>query len=380
MKSSGFDYDAAVTSVLNTIRSIAPNAKLISSFAPNASLQLGVRDPPTVASILALVESERERLGVAQYDTHGTSLEEVFLALMANEAKVTSTSSEEHMEKKEAPLSPPEKDSPVDNPLVPVLSRAESEHIAARTTRTLSDGRRISALAQALVIVRKRALIAKRSYVAPLIALAVLLCAACIPLSYLKHRHEDCTINQDLSFEQPLYLPDIQYPEMLTYTDVGILRPVVSPDNLTSSLPSQYMDVATVPQGLTFEQEITANYRNLSLGGVSVDTGSLQALVAYESSSESLSGPALLNLATNVIANQIRGTTGARIIAQYANFPGTAPLLESSHGPHDISGLRRDILLRHCRCVIMARLLWPWYSKLLQIIACWYSHNLVSPL
>ncbi|KAG8890900.1 hypothetical protein FRB98_002920 [Tulasnella sp. 332] len=315
MSSAGAQYDEALQSVLKSVRSITPEASIISSFAPNASLELVTRDPPTVAAVLSLIEAERAHLGIIQYDTHGTSLEEVFLSLMAREASPLPLPSPSDLEKKGQTL----------NSLVPVLSKTESDRLLSPAS--LSDGRRISVFMQALVIFRKRALVARRSYVTTLLAMAIVLCAGCIPLTYFNGRHEDCSINQDLDFITPLYLPELYTTLNTTYnndnitTTSGISAPIISPSNITGSLGVPSYATASVPQNMTFEQDIAANYRDLTIGGISIDAG--QALIAYESSSGSLAGASLLNLYSNVLGNKLRGTTGPRILAQYANFPST---------------------------------------------------------
>ncbi|KAG8997749.1 hypothetical protein FRB94_007471 [Tulasnella sp. JGI-2019a] len=315
MGSTGSEYDHALQSVLQNVRPITPDTSVISSFAPNASLELGTRDPPTVAAVLGLIETEKERLGITRYDTHGTSLEEVFLALMAQETSATSSEVTDGPEKKDA----------MEVPMVPVLGKTESDRPASRIS--LSDGRKISVLAQALVIFRKRALVARRSYVAPLLAMAIVLCAGCIPLTYFNGRHEDCSINQDLDFITPLYLPELYTTLNTTYNNdnitsaSGISAPIISPANATASLDASSFPTASVPTNMTFPQDILANYRDLTIGGISIDPGTRQGLIAYESSSGSLAGASLLNLYSNVLGNEIRGTVGPRILAQYANFP-----------------------------------------------------------
>ncbi|KAG8989430.1 hypothetical protein FRB93_003631 [Tulasnella sp. JGI-2019a] len=317
MGSTGSEYDHTLQSVLQNVRSITPDASVISSFAPNASLELGTRDPPTVAAVLGLIETEKERLGITRYDTHGTSLEEVFLALMAQETSATSSEVTDGPEKKDA----------MEVPMVPVLGKTESDRPASRIS--LSDGRKISVLAQALVIFHKRALVARRSYVAPLLAMAIVLCAGCIPLTYFNGRHEDCSINQDLDFITPLYLPELYTTLNTTYNNdnitsaSGISAPIISPANATASLDASSFPTASVPTNMTFSQDILANYRDLTIGGISIDPGTRQGLIAYESSSGSLAGASLLNLYSNVLGNEIRGTVGPRILAQYANFPAT---------------------------------------------------------
>jgi hypothetical protein len=63
-------------------------------------------------------------------------------------------------------------------------------------------------------------------------------------------------------------------------------------------------------------QNIEQNVRNLSTGGIWVDTSSRQALLAYEAT-DSLNGPTMLNLVSNVLFSSAGGADGRTIVANY---------------------------------------------------------------
>ncbi|KAG9080565.1 hypothetical protein FRC06_006412, partial [Ceratobasidium sp. 370] len=100
-------------------------------------------------------------------------------------------------------------------------------------------------------------------------------------------------------------------------------KPIVSPPDLLKSLNATQLPQVKVPDANTFSRTIVQTYRNLSLGGLEVHNG--EVMIAWEASPGSRSGPALLNLASNVLANAAlgEGSTGPRIIAYFQDLPGT---------------------------------------------------------
>lgn len=331
-----------------------PSAAVHTSNDKSVSFELGTADPKTVSSLLALVEKERQNLGIRSYDTHGTSLEEVFLSLMEKESSEN---------EKTQLASEPEK-------LTPGIDASPVGYGDTDTTKAspLSDGRKTSVFSQALVVCLKRFMIARRSFLPPILALACLLCASIIPLRYMVKRHETCAIsaNSDPDWATNLYLPTAgeytvgggNFADQTTF---------ISPFDLTSYLGNiTDFHVGSIPSGVTFSDFIASNYKNLSIGGLSLDPSSRQALITYQSQDGALSGPALLNLASNIMLNQIESSKGPKIVAQYSNFPGEAmrrvfslsiplhahPFRSSSELPH-----------RNCRRPQMDRILWSRCCK-----------------
>ena len=102
----------------------------------------------------------------------------------------------------------------------------------------------------------------------------------------------------------------------------GSFIPIVDPPSAISALNASGFQYTTIPSGTTFEDAISSNHSNIALGGLMIDEVTGQATIAYETSRGSLSGLALLNLASNVLSDKARGTSGPKIIATYSNFPG----------------------------------------------------------
>ncbi|KAG9049313.1 hypothetical protein FS837_010632 [Tulasnella sp. UAMH 9824] len=301
-----------VLAILNRVKTVAPSATIHTSNDKSVSFQLGTANPKVVSSLLGLVESEKQNLGIKSYDTHGTSLEEVFLSLMEKE----NSESEKQVAGDSEKLTPGVETSPV----------GYDDNDAVKAS-PLSDGRKTSVLSQALVICLKRFMVARRSFLPPILALACLLCASIIPLRYMTKRHESCAIkgDSDWYYTQNLYLPEAgRYG--IRAGDIGEYSTVVSPFELTSYVGNiTDFPVDPIPSGVTFNDFIAANYKNLSIGGLSLDSSSRQAVIAYWGEAYSLAGPALLNLASNIMLNQIENTSGPRIIAQHSEFPANFP-------------------------------------------------------
>lgn len=298
--------------ILNRVKTVAPSAAIHTSNDKSVSFQLGTANPKVVSSLLSLVESEKQNLGIKSYDTHGTSLEEVFLSLMEKENSETEKRVSGDLEKP----APSIEASPV----------GYDDNDAVKAS-PLSDGRKTSVFSQALVICLKRFMVARRSFLPPILALACLLCASIIPLRYMTKRHESCAIKGDSDF---YYTQSLYLPEAGSYGigggDIAEYKTVVSPFELTSYLGNiTDFDVGPIPSGVAFNDFIAANYKNLSVGGLSLDSSSRQAVIAYWGEAYSLAGPALLNLASNIMLNQIENTSGPRIIAQHSEFPANFP-------------------------------------------------------
>lgn len=244
---------------------------------------------------------------------------------------------------------PSDDEKPAETPGLSVTKLSLAPSPVGANTPQLSDARRISPVAQAWVIFLKRLIILKRSWLGPVLALAALLCAGCIPLRFMRKRHETCAVVSDddggdfrVSFFLPFSFIGVQYvyPGMdeIPYTPA---LPIIDPPNLlqnfnVSQIASELayklsysqdeqvtFNSDSVPSGTTFEQYIQANYQNLSYGGISYDSSSQLALISYEAENFPSPGNIFLNTVSNVLLNQLQSTSGARIYTDFTEFPGT---------------------------------------------------------
>lgn len=282
--------------ILENIRAIAPLA-FLSTPSPNHVLyHLKTRDSNIVGRVLGMLDGEVHMKRITSYEILGTTIEDIFLELMAdNEAK---------------------DESSVDT-LVPLVQKP--------TLVDLPNGRSVSPFVQACTIFHKRLLIAKRSWLSPLLMIVIAVAGSCIPLVFIAGQQQECGQQFYSSSATPLYLP---YSPIL-YAAGPSSQVIASPPGIISTLgPStRSLNVTNEPNNETFVNTISQNYHNLSLGGISISLSTGASLVAWEASPPGIRGSSMLNLATNVLYNRALNSSGnARgvpvlIQANYATFP-----------------------------------------------------------
>ena len=300
------------TEVLRRIRSLAPSAYMTSIFPLSTSYHLCIKDTFAVGQILALFEQDKESLGIVSYEVRGTSLEDIFLSLMKEhgqglpEQGLMNGVNKNSLEGMDIPI--PELGTPK------ILG--------------LTNGRRRSPFSQAFTIFYKRCLVARRSWLTPVLSLVIAVAGSCIPLFFLSGRAETCVKAFDPSPVNSLYFPlsFLQVPLVISQHDDQILT---SPPGIATTLGPTESTLLTedIQNNASFVTDIKQNFRNLSLGGISIDTGSGNSLFAWEATSPGLTGPTMLNLASNVLYNNALNSSGRSggspsiIMANLQDFP-----------------------------------------------------------
>lgn len=184
--------------ILQRIRQIAADSEITVSSAESATYLLRSGDVRVVAEVLDMLEAEKDALGIEGYDVHGATLEEIFLRLMATESENTDDSREAKDDKDKSEFDGQFESTP--SPTVLPLTFATEE-------MPLTDGIQISPWAQALVMIRKRWLIHRRSWMTPLCMVIVSICGPCVPLFFMSQRSQHCNLNHKIETGSPLYLP-----------------------------------------------------------------------------------------------------------------------------------------------------------------------------
>lgn len=128
--------------ILARIRHEAPEASLLSSTPMTAVYQLKSKDSTTVGRVLNVLEEEKKDLGVASYEVHGTTMEDIFLSLMQTHGQGLP----ENVLKPAGETEEVEKDS------------IESSITGPKILR-LTNGRKRSPFSQAFTIFHKRVMI-----------------------------------------------------------------------------------------------------------------------------------------------------------------------------------------------------------------------------
>ena len=296
--------------LLDRIQAIAPSTYTTSPSPNHISYHLKAKDTNTVQRVLQLVDDERELHNIASYSVLGTSIEDIFLSLM-HDSEVENEKLAHALDEKPEPSS-----------LAPTPSPPE--------ILQLTDGRRRSPLGQAFTIFHKRALIARRSWLTPALAVLIAVAGACIPIFFLNGVRQTCVKVLAVTPNVPLYLP---------YSPIGFFgeitsggRILVSPPGIISLLGSSvdFVRTTNITDNSTFVDTINQTFRNQSFGGVSVDLGSGNSLVAWEATPPGIIGPIMLNFASNILYNNALNVTGragstpSLISANFQAFPGIA--------------------------------------------------------
>ncbi|KAG8916323.1 hypothetical protein FRC02_004045 [Tulasnella sp. 418] len=189
----------------------------------------------------------------------------------------------------------------------------------------LANAKRVSPLTQALLIFRKRLLILKRSWLAPLLALVIACCGACISLTFMERRDERCELNEEQMGTWPAsYHRAAGF--LASFEPMQETVPVIDPPSLLDLVNASSIPFNSVAPGSSFEQEVEKRYRQLQYGGLSVDLATRESQVAYYAEIGQLMGPVFVNLASNVLLNSIQGKTGIRIIPEIGSFPSSFPV------------------------------------------------------
>ena len=313
--------------LLERIRPLVPDAHVTCITAGEAAYHLNAKDPSTVHQVLEIMETESKAGTLSSYSVLSTSIEDIFLGLMhANDDGKLEKSLCSSSETPSAVLGEHDKiEKTTGSALLPVLSHGDPPILE------LTTGRKRSPLTQAFTIFHKRVMIARRSWLTPLLAVLVAIGGSCVPLFFIAGRSRPtCVQTYHTATSIPLYAPES--PIILAganYTVPGeqILQ---SPPGLLSSLGSTMAMVPTrnISDNATFISTINQNFQNLSLGGISMDTESGATLFAWEATPPGYTGLVMLNLATNLVYNHALNSSSAdaalpRVIAtNFQNLVG----------------------------------------------------------
>lgn len=305
--------------LLSRIRSLAPYTYVSSSSPSHAAYHLKCKDPLTVRDILQLVESNKEQFGIANYSVVATSIEDIFLGLMHSDADLEEKDKEKDMDKAE------------ELPETLSSGSGSGSGSGSPTPSTpplqLTNGRRRSPFSQAFTIFHKRALVARRSWLTPVLAVIVAVAGTCVPLFFLSDRATTCSTKFSTTFAMSLYFPTSAVALEAMVTDPGAAI-LASPPGILETLgtSASVLSIDNIQDNATFISTVQQTFLNQSLGGISFDTGSGQALIAWEATPPGMTGLVLLNLASNVIYNHALNTTGQAtprlIMANFEDLPG----------------------------------------------------------
>lgn len=121
---------------------IAPDVYLTTPSPNQLSLHLQTKEAAKVEAVLSILDRQKKQLDISSYDISGTSFEDVFMKLVSE---------------------PPAYADVPNTPILPATSGQVD----------LADGQQVSPLTQAFTIFHKRCLVARRSWLYPLLAVGM---------------------------------------------------------------------------------------------------------------------------------------------------------------------------------------------------------------
>ncbi|KAF7302390.1 hypothetical protein HMN09_00872700 [Mycena chlorophos] len=328
------------TDLLNAVRAVAP-LTYVSLESPQQPLyHLKSKDTAVVDQVLRVLDAERDRHVITSYDVLGTTIEDIFLELMrkedvANEARASSEGGDD-AEKSENPSN----------------GSVEELAVTKAVELNLVTGRATSPFRQALTIFRKRAIIFRRSWLSPVLAVLIAIAGSTIPLVFISNRAESCVKTLDQPFYQDALFPPTS--PLLAFYEGNQSRVLVSPPSLANALGDLTalsaanlvnftsffnttdlgnstaltpFSILPIADNATFVSTIENNIHNISTGGVSIDVTTGQALFAWEASAPGLMGTSMLSFTSNLLMNFAlnasgkAGPTPSYILPTYESFP-----------------------------------------------------------
>ncbi|KAH6912560.1 nod factor export ATP-binding protein I [Coprinopsis sp. MPI-PUGE-AT-0042] len=312
---------ATPTDLHRAIQRVAPTAHYKSISTTQCIYQLQTKDTKVVRTVLKLLDSGRERYNLASYDIHGTTLEGIFLDVMAKNGTPAAVIPEEG-DTNEAELHAQEDSPAVDD---------EDDAVASFD---LDHGHPVSPFRQALTIFHKRCLVARRSWLAPLITIAVAVAGGCIPLLFLVQDVPPSCVRQLTPWETEgtlLFAPQLLesgyssdwHPEPLTVVHPPDVIEIFGTNSTNIFFPRNVSSTED-----DFLQQVRGDYLDLVFA-LSLDEVSNRTIYLWDSGTTYSHGTAALNLASNVLLNRALGSSPRRFILPHTTFlypRGTHPL------------------------------------------------------
>ncbi|KAH6912539.1 nod factor export ATP-binding protein I [Coprinopsis sp. MPI-PUGE-AT-0042] len=299
------------------VQGVAPAAQVKSTSDTQFVYLLQTKDTGIVRSVLNLLDSGREMYNIASYDILGTTLEDIFLDVMAKNGIPAVVAPEEG-----------DADDTEDHAQEARATADDGEDDAAASFE-LGHGRPVSPFRQALTIFHKRCLVARRSWLSPLITITVAVAGSCIPLLLIVNYTPSCTrdLQEYETRANPMFVPAILGNFGSPWNSETVPgRTVLHPRGLIDIFGTNATDILT-PRNISdtpdaFFEEVKANYTDLYFA-LSLDEASGQTIFGWTASFGSNWGSASLNLASNALLNrEIGGNSSVFIMPHTAQLYG----------------------------------------------------------
>ena len=144
-------------------------------------------------------------------------------------------------------------------------------------------------------------LIARRGWLAPLLAVLIAVTGATIPLTFTTGLDQRCIPRPANITAIPLFLPDAPFAKT-NASQNSFPNMLVSPPFLLAGFGNLTSDLTinNTADDATFMDNIRTERHNLALGGISLNEDG-SSTVAWEASPPGIRAPAMLNMASNVL-------------------------------------------------------------------------------
>lgn len=322
--------------ILEIIKPHAPGAFALSASLTEVIYYLQTKDPAVVHDILEGIQQEQEAGRVKSYSVTNTSMEDVFLTLMAaNERRSPGFMPKQSLDelhglmddsasqieystpgntlkslKSHSDFSQKTHSRGFSSYSLPVLSYDSAPVLA------LTNGRPKSVFSQAWTVFYKRCLIVRRSWLSPLLMILITLAGSAIPLWFLQSlAAPTCVQPFKQSYLTQLYVPQSPLVWAMSKTEPGH-QLLQYPPGLVRTLGSAFDFIPTMDftSNTSFVDSVTRDYRGLAMGGVSIDYDTGATLIAWEATAPPHSFPgatglSLFNLASNLLYNHALNET-----------------------------------------------------------------------
>jgi ATP-binding cassette, subfamily A (ABC1), member 3 len=280
-----------LNNILPKMRAFAPQAYISSSPLSTATIHLKTTDLNSIAKVVKTLEEHMHAYGITSFDVVTASVEDVFLHLVGDGDATKSDS---------------DPSEPSSHP-----------HPAHVSNMQLSSGRYLPAWKQAMTIFYKRALVIRKSWIPPLLAIAVAVVAGVADLSILPEpgelpRCDSLSTNLDVQISPFIsnFPPSAVSP--LISADILATPPGIAGSLGNGSIPE--VIVVDIPDKNTFVNYVENNrsstsadgfatFFNIQDGGISVDTTTGASLIAW-SAFEPDAAYGQFNLVANIFYNR----------------------------------------------------------------------------
>jgi ATP-binding cassette subfamily A (ABC1) protein 3 len=256
----------------------------------------GTNDMNTIKNLVSLIQSARPS---CSYQVNSPTLEQIFIDLNAEPAGTDSETIAGDL-------------LAVTPQVAPELSDEKDSERADDTSSSLilTAGRKpfwiLAFFVDAYTIFLKRSTIARRSWLLPIIAIVIVVCASCIPLFFMIDRDQTCAIVLDEQTFQPITYPYSLYP--LAFSPI-----VLAPAQLAqafAAFPNATAFIKSEADNASFVDLFATDYHDQTFGGLSLGAdAAVQSLFAWEGSALRNKGLSALNVLSNAVMAQIQPPT-----------------------------------------------------------------------